>query len=159
MKGSWGFDWGTEMQSPDQNYSWCMDPDSEENVNGVQRERAVESSASKQHFFEEKANLLASSWEFYWLHLCLVQCVYLFIKVEGFSDSRLQQLPSSCCWTRGADLIKNAWEQHLFCSCKTCAKYPCTHAACLVVSMQCWSTSLSRGRIEVCDADFFFFLN
>lgn len=25
-----------------------------------------------------------------------------------FSDSRLQQLPSSCCWTRGADPIKNA---------------------------------------------------
>lgn len=31
--------------------------------------------------------------------------------LASFSDSRLQQLPSSCCWTRGADPIKNAWEQ------------------------------------------------
>lgn len=29
----------------------------------------------------------------------------------SFSDSRLQQLPSSCCWTRGANPIKNEWEQ------------------------------------------------
>lgn len=67
----------------------------------------------------------------------------------SFSDSRLQQLPSSCCWTRGADPIKNAWEQaRLF-----CAKYSCTHAACLVVSMRSWCDSLSREGIEV-DAAF-----
>ncbi len=36
-------------------------------------------------FFQKKANLFASSREFYRLHLCLVRCVYLFIKVEGGS--------------------------------------------------------------------------
>lgn len=39
----------------------------------------------------------------------------------SFSDSRLQQLPSSFCWTRGADPIKNAWEQvwqQVKCSCQ-----------------------------------------
>lgn len=55
-----------------------MNPDSKENVNRVHRKRAVESSTGKHQL---EATWFASSWEFSQLHLCLVQCVYLFIKV------------------------------------------------------------------------------
>lgn len=33
--------------------------------------------------------------------------------------------------------------------CNTCAKYSCTHVACLVVGMQSWCDSLSRDGSEV----------
>lgn len=91
-----------------------MNPDSKENVNRVHRKRAVESSTSKHQL---EATWFASSWEFSRLHLCLVQCVYLFIKVGhvflrggGDGSLRLQELPFSGCWTRGAGVIKNVWE-------------------------------------------------
>lgn len=71
--------------------------------------------------FTTKQIFAASSWEFYRLHLCPVRCVYLFIKVrvvvvvgggsKFLSDFRLQQLAASRCRTRGADPIKNEWDQ------------------------------------------------
>lgn len=47
------------------------------------------------------------------LHLCLVECVYLFIKVERAGYFLKVRVPSSypfsCRRTRGADPMKDAW--------------------------------------------------
>ena len=124
--------------------------------------RAVESSASKQHFFQKKSK--SSCFQLGVLLTASLPGSMCLLIHQGREGAQLvsqtpgsKQLPCSCCWTRGADVIKNAWEQHLFCSCNTCFIYSCTHAACLVVSMQSPNISLSRGGgIEACDADLLF---
>lgn len=94
-----------------------MDPDTEENVNRVQREQAVESSVSKQHFFHNKANLFRFQLRVLpTASLPGSMCLLIHQGAGGggaatFSDFRLQQLPASRYRTQGADPIKNEWDQ------------------------------------------------
>lgn len=62
--------------------------------------------------------------------------------------SRIYPLPAV--GQEGPTWLKMHGNRH---GCKSCAKYSCTCAACLVVGMQSWRVSLSRGGFEV-DAAF-----